>query len=96
MQPKKLKAEQEQRAEKFRAIVAAWSDQRIAAEIEKRRRTISQNRDTDPAHNDALMQFGILAEVLRQRLGTRPRLQRIQTRGRRRNHSRTMMEDINK
>lgn len=83
MQSKKIKAEREQRAERFRAIAAAWNDQRLIAEIEKRRGLIAQCRDDDPAQNEALMQFEIMAEILRRRLGSRPRDQRMQTRTRR-------------
>lgn len=87
MQKSKRELEQEKR-EKFRAAVCGMSDQRLTVELEKRRKLINQiscqgkdERDLD--YQDALLQFGILSEVIRDRLGSRPRAQRMQTRTRR-------------
>ena len=85
MQKSKRELEQEKR-EKYRAAVSGMSDQRVTVELEKRRKIISeiscQGKDaTDPEYRDAIMQFGILSEVIRERLGSRSKTERMQIRG---------------
>lgn len=82
---RKEKQEQELMREKFRASVSGMSDQRLTVELEKRRKKISEiskrGKENDSEYREALSQFGIISEVIRERLGSRSRTDGMQIRG---------------
>ena len=84
MHKSKWEIEQDEKWEQYRSRVSGMSDQRISAELEKRRKKISEitcQGNENPEYRDALLQLNVLTDVLRERLGSRSRTDRMQIRG---------------